>query len=77
MEVADMNIDRNCTISEGKPSSEDFRIQITDPMLYDRLHTLSVEYSLPVELLVNVAVKRLVNDVDFVRGLRIGQVEGA
>ena len=72
-----MNNDKNCTINEGKPSSEDFRIQITDPMLYDRLHTLSVEYSLPMELLVNVAVKRLVNDVDFVRGLRIGQVEGA
>lgn len=70
-----MNINKNCTISE--PSLGDFRIQITDPMLYDRLHTLSVEYSLPMELLVNVAVKRLVNDVDFVRGLRIGQVEGA
>ena len=77
MEVADMNIDRNCTISEGRFSSEDFRIQLTDPMLYDRLHTLSVEYSLPMELLVNIAVKRLMNDVDFVRGLRIGQVEGA
>ena len=72
-----MNIDRNCTISEGRPSSEDFRIQLTDPMLYDRLHTLSAEYSVSVEMLVNVAVKRLVNDVDFVRGLRIGQVEGA
>ena len=72
-----MNIDKNCTISGGKPLLEDFRIQITDPMLYDRLHTLSVEYSLPIELLVNVAAKRLVNDVDFVRGLRIGQVEGA
>ena len=72
-----MNIDKNYIISEGKPSSEDFRIQITDPMLYDRLHTLSVEYSLPVELLVNAAVKRLVNDVDFVRGLRTGKVEGA
>ena len=72
-----MNVDKNYIISEGKPSSEDFRIQITDPMLYDRLHTLSVEYSLPVELLVNAAVKRLVNDVDFVRGLRTGKVEGA
>ena len=72
-----MNVDKNYIISEEKPSSEDFRIQITDPMLYDRLHTLSVEYSLPMELLVNVAVKRLVNDVDFVRGLCIGQVEGA
>ena len=77
MEARDMNIDKNYIISEGKPSSEDFRIQITDPMLYDRLHTLSVEYSLPVELLVNAAVKRLVNDIDFVRGLRIGQVERA
>lgn len=72
-----MNVDKNYIISEGKPSSEDFRIQLTDPMLYDRLHTLSAEYSVSVEMLVNVAVKRLVNDVDFVRGLRIGQVEGA
>ena len=72
-----MNIDKNCTISEGKPSLEDFRIQITDPMLYDRLHTLSAEYSLSVEMLVNVAVKRLVEDVDFVRSLRTGKVEGA
>ena len=45
-------------------------------MLYDRLHTLAMEYDLPVELLVNVAVKRLVEDVDFVRGLRIGKIEG-
>ena len=72
-----MNIDKNCTISEGKPSLEDFRIQITDPMLYDRLHTLSAEYSLSVEMLVNVAVKRLVEDVDFVRSLRTGKIEGA
>ena len=72
-----MNVDKNCTISEGKLSLEDFGIQITDPMLYDRLHTLSVEYSLPMELLVNIAVKRLVSDVDFVRGLRIGKIEGA
>lgn len=77
MEVADMNVNKSCTISEGKPSSEDFRIQITDPMLYDRLHTLSVEYSLPMELLVNVAVRRLVDDVDFVRSLRMGKTGGA
>ena len=77
MEVADMNIDKNCTINEGKPSLEDFRIQITDPMLYDRLHTLSVEYSLPMERLVNVAVKRLVEDAYFVRSLRTGKIEGA
>ena len=53
-----------------------FTVQLTDPMLYDRLHTLAMEYDLPVELLVNAAVKRLIGDVDFVRHLRIGKVEG-
>ncbi len=53
-----------------------FTVQLTDPMLYDRLHTLSAEYSLSVELLVCVAVKRLLDDVDFVRDLRIGKIEG-
>ena len=56
---------------------EKFTVQLTDPMLYDRLHTLAMEYDLPVERLVNVAVKRLLDDVSFVRGLRAGSVEGA
>lgn len=62
----------------GKPmaSSESFNVQITNPMLYDRLHTLSVEYSISVEQLVNAAIRRLVADVDFVRGLRVGRVDG-
>ncbi len=55
---------------------ETFTVQLTNPMLYDRLRTLSAEYDMSVETLVNVAVKRLVEDVDFVRGLRIGKVEG-
>lgn len=53
---------------------EEFTIRLTSPMLYDRLQTLSSEYSLSVEFLVNVAVQRLVEDVDFVRDLRTGQV---
>lgn len=52
------------------------KVELTDPMLYDKLHTLSAEYSLSVELLVNLAVRRLVDDVDFVRSLRTGKVEG-
>ncbi len=56
---------------------ETFTIQLTNPMLYDRLRTLSAEYDLSVESLVNVAVKRLIDDVDFVRGLRIGKTGGA
>lgn len=54
---------------------ETFTVPLTDPMLYDRLRTLSAEYDMSVESLVNVAVKRLIEDVDFVRGLRIGKVE--
>ena len=72
-----MNVDKSSTISEGRFSSEGFRIHIEYPMLYDRLHTLSAEYSVSVEMLVNVAVKRLVEDVDFVRSLRTGKIKGA
>ena len=56
---------------------ETFSVQLADPMLYDRLHTLSAEYDLSVESLVNVAVKRLVDDIDFVRNLRTGKTGGA
>ena len=56
---------------------ENFTVQLTDSMLYDRLHTLSAEYSVSVEFLVNVAVERLVDDVDFVRSLRMGKAGGA
>ncbi len=52
---------------------EELRIQLTKPILYDRLHTLSAEYDMPVDLLVELAVKRLVDDVDFVRSLRTGK----
>ena len=54
---------------------ETFFVPLTDPLLYDRLRILSVEYSLSVESLVNAAVRRLVNDVDFVRSLRAGKAE--
>ena len=56
---------------------ETFMVQLTDPMLYDRLRTLSAEYDLSVETLVNAAVKRLIEDVDFVRSLRTGKTGGA
>ena len=69
-------------INEGKSFKEEsripmekFAVQVTNSMLYDRLHTLSVEYSVSMEMLINVAVKRLISDVDFVRGLRIGRIE--
>ncbi len=56
---------------------ENFHVPLTDPMLYDRLRTLSTEYDISVEALVNVAVKRLLDDVEFVRNLRNGKTGGA
>lgn len=55
---------------------ETYTVQLTDPMLYDRLHTLSAEYSVSVNLLVNEAIKRLLDDVDFMRNLRAGKLKG-
>lgn len=52
---------------------ETFTVQLTVPMLYDRLRTLSAEYDLSIEHLVNMAVRRLIDDVDFVRSLRTGK----
>jgi len=65
--------ERNENIHE-KTSKENLVIRVTNPMLYDKLHTLSAEYSLSTEFLVNVAVGRLLNDIEFVRNLRNGKV---
>lgn len=54
---------------------ETITIQFSNPMLYDRLHTLSVEYSLSVDLLISLAVKRLLDDVEVIRDLRSGKVK--
>ena len=56
---------------------ESFAVSLADPMLYDRLRTLSAEYDLSVASLVNAAVQRLIEDVDFVRSLRTGKTGGA
>ena len=65
--------ERNENIHE-KTSKENLVIRVTNPMLYDRLHILSAEYSLSTEFLVNAAVDRLLDDIDFVRNLRNGKV---
>ena len=69
-----MSIEKNYPLDKVETRSENFKVWLNDPMLYDRLHTLSAEYSVPVELLVNLAVKRLIDDVDLVRSLRMGKV---
>lgn len=70
-----MDIDEKNVSSSDERWMENFTIQLSDPMLYDRLHTLSAEYSVSIELLINVAVKRLIEDIDFVRSLRIGKTK--
>ena len=67
--------ERKSINEESTISMEKFTVQVTNPMLYDRLHTLSIEYSVSMEQLINVAVNRLISDFDFVRGLRIGRIE--
>ena len=69
-----MVIEEKSENSPEKTSKENLVIRVTNPMLYDKLHTLSAEYSLSTEFLVNVAVDRLLNDIDFVRNLRNGKV---
>ena len=52
-----------------------FAIYLTDGMLYDKLHRFAAEYALPVDLLVNIAVKRFTDDIELIRSLRLGSVE--
>jgi|GEM_PF-2031654 len=45
-----------------------------NPLLYDRLHTLAAEYSVTTELLINLAIRRLLDDVELIRSLRSGEM---
>lgn len=54
---------------------ETITIRFGNSTLYDRLHVLSVEYGLPADLLISLAVKRLLDDVEVIRGLRNGKVK--
>lgn len=54
---------------------ETITIHFNNPMLYDKLCVLSMEYDLPADLLISLAVKRLLDDVEVIRGLRNGKVK--
>lgn len=53
-----------------------YAVYLTNSLLYDKLHTLAAEYALPVEKLTDLAVGRLLRDVELVRELRNGKVPG-
>ena len=50
-------------------------IRLSNPMLCDGLHELSAEYSLSPDLLISLAVKRLLDDVEIIRDMRSGKVK--
>lgn len=74
-EVQKMIDNKGQESSKNSSSLENFTVRVTNPMLYDRIHTLSAEYSVSVEMLVNAAIKRFIEDVDFVRSLRTGTID--
>jgi hypothetical protein len=49
--------------------------RLTNSLLRDRLRALAAEYSVTVDLLINLAVKRLLDDVETLRTLRAGKVK--
>ncbi len=54
----------------SKNETQDFALHISNPMLYNELHRYAREYSLPIERLTELAIRRLVDDIELFRGLR-------
>ena len=50
-------------------------IRFSNSMLYDRLRTLADEYSVAADLIMLLALKRLLDDVELLRELRAGKVK--
>ena len=61
---------------KNKTNGQAYAVYLTNGLLDDRLHTLAAEYALPVEKLTDLAVGRLLRDVELVRELRNGKVPG-
>ena len=55
-------------------NSEGLRV-IINPQFSDKLYTLAAEYSVSYDLLINLALKRLIDDIDLFRKLRAGEVK--
>ena len=46
------------------------KVEFEDYILLDKLNALAIEYALAVDRLINISIRRLIDDVEFVRGLR-------
>jgi len=59
----------------GKDINMEITLQAIKPIIHDKLYTLSMEYNVTVDTLVNLALKRFINDVETLRNLRMGKVD--
>ena len=46
-----------------------------NPIFADRLYELAKEYSVSRDALINIAVRKFIEDIDLLRDLRIGKVK--
>jgi hypothetical protein len=58
----------------GCCNEEGLRVTLS-PQISDRIHTLAAEYSVSTDLLINLAAKRLLDDVELFRELRAGKIK--
>ena len=54
---------------------EKITIEFNDMMLHDKLRALAAECSIPANKFVMLVIKRLVEDIEFLRNLRTGKPE--
>jgi hypothetical protein len=50
-------------------------IHLVKPIIHDKLYTLAAEYNTTIDTLVNLALKRFINDIETIRNLREGKVD--
>jgi hypothetical protein len=50
-------------------------IHLVKPIIHDKLYTLAAEYNTTIDTLVNLALKRFINDVEVINNLRTGKTD--
>lgn len=46
------------------------QVELDDFMMIDKLSELSIEYSVSENYLVNIAIKKLIDDIELIRDIR-------
>ena len=58
-------------------SDKTIKVELEDYLMYDKLGSLAIGYAISIDRLVNHAIRRLVNDVEFVQELRLERTKTA